>query len=65
MFSFQQVKAVYHNGEPIPDQIVYFFKGDNSLIQNVKTDEKGVAVFSLSTNELKEDIVLHVSEKLH
>lgn len=66
-FSFQQVKAVYHNGEPIPDRIVYLFEGDISLssIQNVKTDEKGVAVFSLSTNELKGDVQLHVSEKLH
>uniref|UniRef100_A0AAX7U735 Alpha-2-macroglobulin domain-containing protein n=1 Tax=Astatotilapia calliptera TaxID=8154 RepID=A0AAX7U735_ASTCA len=62
-FSFQQVKAVYHNGEPIPDRIVYLFEGDISLssIQNVKTDEKGVAVFSLSTNELKGDVQLHVS----
>uniref|UniRef100_A0A3P9CV66 Alpha-2-macroglobulin-like protein 1 n=1 Tax=Maylandia zebra TaxID=106582 RepID=A0A3P9CV66_9CICH len=61
-----KVKAVYHNGEPIPDRIVYLFEGDISLssIQNVKTDEKGVAVFSLSTNELKGDVQLHVSEKL-
>uniref|UniRef100_A0A3Q3CXW5 Alpha-2-macroglobulin bait region domain-containing protein n=1 Tax=Haplochromis burtoni TaxID=8153 RepID=A0A3Q3CXW5_HAPBU len=55
-----KVKAVYHNGEPIPDRIVYLFEGDISLssIQNVKTDEKGVAVFSLSTNELKGDASL-------
>ncbi|XP_005937451.1 alpha-2-macroglobulin-like protein 1 [Haplochromis burtoni] len=58
-----KVKAVYHNGEPIPDRIVYLFEGDISLssIQNVKTDEKGVAVFSLSTNELKGDVQLHAS----
>lgn len=63
LFSFQQVKAVYHNGKPIPDQIVYLFEGDisPSSIQNVKTDGKGVAVFSLSTNKLKGDVQLHVS----
>lgn len=63
-FYFQQVKAVYHNGAPIPGNKVYVYEGDRwspRSVQNVTTDSAGVASFTLHTDDLEGDVQLYVS----
>ncbi|XP_041849849.1 alpha-2-macroglobulin-like protein 1 [Melanotaenia boesemani] len=54
-----KVKAVYHNDTPIPDMPLYLF-GRGMRLQNLTTDSNGVATFSLSTNEFRGHMELHV-----
>ncbi|XP_073338260.1 alpha-2-macroglobulin-like [Pagrus major] len=61
-----KVKAVYYNNTPIPDMPVYLFEGERwsaNRLQNLTTDNNGVAAFSLSTANFKSDFHLHVSNK--
>lgn len=62
---FQQVKVVHYNDTPIPDTVVYLFRGgtwSSHLLQSLTTDSYGVATFSFNTSTLNGDITLRVSE---
>ncbi|KAM8769558.1 alpha-2-macroglobulin-like [Acanthopagrus schlegelii] len=61
-----KVKAVYFNNTPIPDMPVYLFEGERwsaNRLQNLTTDNNGVAAFSLSTANFKGNFHLHVGDK--
>ncbi|KAM3833923.1 alpha-2-macroglobulin-like [Diretmus argenteus] len=61
-----KIKAVYLNNKPLPDKMVYLFEGDRwsaRLIQNLTTNNDGIATFSLNTANYKENIRLTVSTK--
>ncbi|XP_075938108.1 alpha-2-macroglobulin-like [Anarhichas minor] len=57
-----KIQAVHYNNTPIPDMPLYLFEGERSSrrLQNLTTNNDGVATFSFSTAELKGDIQLHV-----
>lgn len=64
--AFQQVQAVHYNNTPIPNMPLYLFEGErrsSRRLQNLTTNNDGVATFSFSTAELNGDIQLHVSKK--
>ncbi|XP_067363569.1 alpha-2-macroglobulin-like isoform X2 [Channa argus] len=59
-----KVKAVYFNDTPIADMVVYLFEGEmcsSCLLQNLTTDDDGVATFSFSTANFSRGIHLYVS----
>ncbi|XP_038548739.1 alpha-2-macroglobulin-like [Micropterus salmoides] len=61
-----KVKAVHYNNTPIPDMPVYLFEGERwsaRLVQNLTTDSDGIATFSFSTANFKQDIRLRVGNK--
>uniref|UniRef100_A0A3Q3NBI9 Alpha-2-macroglobulin-like n=1 Tax=Labrus bergylta TaxID=56723 RepID=A0A3Q3NBI9_9LABR len=61
-----KVKAVTYDNTPIPDMKVHLFEGErwsSRLLQNLTTDSEGVAAFTISTAEFKQDIQLVVSSK--
>ncbi|KAK9520429.1 hypothetical protein VZT92_020315 [Zoarces viviparus] len=58
-----KVQAVHYNNTPIPNMPLYLFEGESwssHRLQNLTTNNDGVATFSFSTAELKGDIQLHV-----
>uniref|UniRef100_A0A8C5GA48 Alpha-2-macroglobulin-like n=1 Tax=Gouania willdenowi TaxID=441366 RepID=A0A8C5GA48_GOUWI len=60
-----KVKAVFYNNTPIPDMPLYLFEGQRwspSLLQNLTSDNDGVAKFSLSTENLNGDVHLQISD---
>ncbi|KAL3999243.1 Rab11 family-interacting protein 3/4 [Sarotherodon galilaeus] len=59
-----KVKAVYHNNTPICDAPVYLFTGQMwqaRSLQNLTTDNNGVASFSFRTDKFNGHIRLHAS----
>ncbi|XP_075938143.1 alpha-2-macroglobulin-like [Anarhichas minor] len=59
-----KIQAVHYNNTPIPDMPLYLFEGQrrsSRRLQNLTTNNDGVATFSFSTAELNGDIQLHVS----
>ncbi|XP_058489894.1 alpha-2-macroglobulin-like [Solea solea] len=61
-----KIKALHYNDTPIADMDLYLFRGERwstKLIQNLTTDNDGVAAFSFSTANLTGDITLQVSNK--
>ncbi|KAM6988646.1 alpha-2-macroglobulin-like [Tautogolabrus adspersus] len=61
-----KVKAVTYDNTPIPGMKVHLFEGErwsSRLLQNLTTDSEGVAAFTISTAEFKQDIQLVVSSK--
>ncbi|CAN9511029.1 unnamed protein product [Ophioblennius macclurei] len=59
-----KVKAVDHNGKPIPNLPVYLFEGERwspTRLQNLTTNNKGLAPFSVSTDNFNGDVRLQVN----
>ncbi|XP_031698377.1 alpha-2-macroglobulin-like, partial [Anarrhichthys ocellatus] len=57
-----KIRAVHYNNTPIPDMPLYLFEGErrsSRRLQNLTTNNDGVATFSFSTAELNGDIQLH------
>lgn len=62
----KQIKAVYYNGTAMAGEVLHLFKGQRwsqELFQNVTIDSAGMAVFTLCTKDLEENIFLEVWEK--
>lgn len=60
-----KVKAVKYNDEPITDTVVYLFEGErwsSRHLQNLTTDNNGVASFSIDTSKYNGDLHLHISK---
>ncbi|XP_053728850.1 alpha-2-macroglobulin-like [Synchiropus splendidus] len=59
-----KVKGVYYNNTPMANVTLYLFEGvrwSSRHLQNLTTDHDGVASFSISTDDRKQDLHLHVS----
>ncbi|KAM8853867.1 alpha-2-macroglobulin-P-like [Synchiropus picturatus] len=59
-----KVKGVYYNNTPMANVPLYLFEGErwsSRHLQNLTTDHDGVASFSISTDDRKQDLHLHVS----
>lgn len=64
--SSKQVKAVHYNNTPIANMPLHLFVGGRwsaRLIQNLTTNNDGIATFTLCTEDMEENIRLEVKEK--
>ncbi|CAN9511028.1 unnamed protein product [Ophioblennius macclurei] len=61
-----KVLAVDYNGKPIPNLPVYLFEGKGksaTKLQDLTTNDEGLAAFSISTDNFSGDVVLQASDK--
>uniref|UniRef100_UPI0037E96FAE alpha-2-macroglobulin-like n=1 Tax=Semicossyphus pulcher TaxID=241346 RepID=UPI0037E96FAE len=61
-----KVRAVHYDDRPIPDMPLYLFEGERwsaHLLQNLTTNSEGVAAFTMSTDDSKRELNLHISSK--
>lgn len=66
MLCCSQIKAVSHDDTPLANMKVHLFEGERwsaRLLQNLTTNNEGIATFSMSTAEFKRDINLLVRTK--